>query len=777
MTLSGCIDFHLIDGVAVITVIFAEKSHIAGFPGGKGDVIHAAVAVVLRLHPGPVTVVGRHVNLVLPGIIAVPVNHHAIDPRALRQIHHQPLVAVTPGPPPGRGVPVDGLGRVVGAAFRPGGRGDLVQGQIRRRRRRHAGAEAADVGRLSQLVSSQGHPVEGQVIPPFDVVATYLGGIVAMAGGADGQGGGGGPIGEIGDRIDLSDMFNLGQAKVNGITSASSSVTAGKLRDKQIKDSTAGTSATTAVTASIIVPRSTIAGLGVKGHGVVTSRASAIMLDRSALVVHIFAVTFAAGGLRRPIGGGRGNLVAMGAIAGLRPSGGMVRTGLVAVGADTRIVGGGVAYAAVSVDASQRVGVVNLGNRCRMAGLAAAAVERDGAMAIGAITGSELRLSMMIGRQAGIGGMAGGADNAADLGADMTGRTVTQLEKIGGMMGRRRPGQGHGAVMTAGAVQPFDIDPNMTDGALAHLIGNGHVVLIDDRSLLAGGMASGAVQSRRIDIGVAGTAGDAVTGGGEMMAFVDRRRPRTGMAPGAFDGGRLGAGVAVEAIPADGEFGGVMHFRAAVLGQTVVAGGTGQIGGIDRRMTGDTVVAVIDQIGRRGVVHRALAVLDLGRVAGRAIETGGGDAGMAGAALQSVRGGGRVMALGQRHRVGIFMTGGAVDGGEGHAAVTGIAGLGGEGRMQVMHGRRAVPSLADMTGGAIETGAGRVDPLVTGCTLIVDSRGGGMVHNRRTVQHWLSGMAAFAGAGDNGRFGATVAGRAVVAIIQRVKVGSVVHGP
>jgi len=705
----------------------------------------------------------------------VPVNHHPINLITLRQVNHQPLAAVISGPPASRAISVNSFQRTVGAAFRPGGRGNLVQGQIRRRRRRRAGTEAADIGRLGQLVSGQGHPVEGQMIPPFDVVAAYLGGIVAMAGGTDGQSGGDGSVGEVGDRIDLSDMFNLGQAKVNGITSASSSVTAGKLRDKQIKDSTAGTSATTAVTASIIVPRSTIAGLGVKGHGVVTSRASAIMLDRSALVVHIFAVTFAAGGLRRPIGGGRGNLVAMGAIAGLRPSGGVMRAILMAVGADTRIVGGGVADAAIPAHLSQRIGMVNLGNRRGMAGLAAAAVERDSAVAVGTIAGSELRLPMMIGRQAGIGSMTGGANDAADFGTDMASRTIPKRKEIGGMVGYRRPGQGHGAVMTAGAIQPFDIDPDMADGALAHLIGNGHVVLIDNRSLIAGGVAGRAIQSRRIDVGVTGTAGDAVTGGGEMMAFIHRRRTRAGMAPGAFDGGRLGAGVAVETAPADGEFGGVMHLRAAVLGQTVVASGTGQIGRDDRCMTGDTVVAVIHQIGRRGVMHRSLTVLGLGRVAGGAIESGGGDAGMAGAALHSIRGGGRVMALGQRHGVGVFVAAGAVDGGEGHAAVTGIAGLGGKGRMQVVHGRRAVPGLADMAGGAIEAAGDGVDPLVTGRALIVDGRGGGMMHDRCAVQYRLGGMAAFASTGGDGLLGAAMAGDAVVAAILAVKIGGVVH--
>lgn len=615
------------------------------------------------------------------------------------------------------------------------------------------------------------------MIPPFDVVAAHLGRIVAMAGGTDGQGGVGGPIGEIGHRIDLSDMLNLSQAKVNGITSASSSVIAGKLRDKQIKDTTAGTSATTAEHASIIVPRSTIAGLGVKGHGVVTSRAGAVMLDRSALVMHVLAVTLAASGLRRSVGGGCRNFVAMGAIAGLRPGGGVMRAVLVAVGADARIVGGGVADGAIAAHLSQRIGVVNLGNRRRVAGLTTAAIESDGAVAIGTIAGSKLRLSVMIGRQAGIGGMAGSADDAADFGTDMTGRTIPELEKIGGMVGYRRSGQGHGPIMTAGAVQPIDIDSDMTDGALAHLIGNGHVVLINDRSLVAGGMAGGAVQGCRIDVGMTGTTGDAVTNGRKVMTFVHRRRPRPGMAPGAFDSGRFGTGMAVEATAADGEFGGVMHFRAAVFGQTVVAGGTGQIGRDDRCMTGDTVVAVIHQIGRRDMVHRALPVLGLGRVTGRAIEAGGGDASMAGAALQTIRRRSGVMALGQRHRVGVFVTGGTVDGSEGHTAVTGIAGLAGKGRMQVMHGRRAVPGLADMASGAIEATGDGVDPLVTGRALIVGSRRGGMVHDRRTVQDRLRGMAAFAGAGDDGRFGAAMAGRAIVAIVQCVKIGGVVHGP
>lgn len=96
---SRCIHFQFIDGVAVITVIFAEKSHIAGFPGGKDDLVDAAVAVVLRLHPGPVAAVGRQINLVLPGVIGMPVDHHAIHLVPLRQIDHQPFAAVIPGPP------------------------------------------------------------------------------------------------------------------------------------------------------------------------------------------------------------------------------------------------------------------------------------------------------------------------------------------------------------------------------------------------------------------------------------------------------------------------------------------------------------------------------------------------------------------------------------------------------------------------------------------------------------------------------------------------------
>lgn len=603
-----------------------------------------------------------------------------------------------------------------------------------------------------------------------------------MTGGTDRQSGGGGAVGEVGDRVDLAGMLDLGQTVVDLLiaqpapafiipivavgTHILTGFLAGELGPEEVEDALAA-----GFDRITLGPRR----FAMEGRVVMTGGTGAVMLDRPTLIVHIFPVALAASGLRRTVGGGCRNFVAMSAIAGLRPGGGVMRAILVAIGADARIIAGGVADGTVAAHLCQRFGMVDLGNGRGMAGLAAAAVQHDGAVTIGTIAGSKLRLPVMIGRQAGIGSMAAGADDAADFGADMAGRAIPELEKIGGMVGRRRPGQGHGAVMAAGAIQSRDIDPDMANSTLAHLIRDGHVVLIDDRGLIAGRMAGGAVQGCRIDVGVAGGTGDAVSQSGEVMTLIHRRRPRPGMAPGAFDGGRLGAGMAVEAAPADGETRRMMHFRAAVLGQTVVTGGTGQIGGNDRRMTGGTVVSAIFQIGRGGVMHRALAVLRLGRVTGRAIEAGGNDAGMTSAALQTIRHGGRVMTLGQRHRIGIFVASGAIDGREGHVAVTTIAGLRGESRMQVMHDRRAVASLADMAGRAIEATTDRVDPLVTGAALIVNGRSGGMVHNRRAVQYRLSGMAACAGTGGDGLLGAAMAGRAIVAGILPVKVGGMVH--
>lgn len=763
------VNFQFFDLVAVVTGITTVDPHIPSVPNGESNRVIPAVGGGRRLHPGPTTAVAGNFHVVRARVLGTPLDDYLAEALAATEIDPQPVLAGRSLIPVSTNVSINRFERAVGAALATRRRGRLVQSQVGGKRRRRTRAKAPDIGGFGQLVSRQGNPFKGQVIPPFDIVAAHLGRVVAMTGGTDRQSGGGGAVGEVGDCVDLARMFDLGQAVVDLLipqpapafivhilavgTHILTSLLAGELGPEEVKDALAA-----GFDRIPLSPRR----LAMEGRVVMTGRAGAVVLDRTALVVHIAAVTLAAGGLGRAIGSGRRDLVTMGAITGLRPGGGVMRAVLVAIGADARIIGGGVADGTVAAHLCQRFGMVDLGNRRGMAGLAAAAVQRDGAVTIGTIAGSKLRLPVMIGRQAGIGSMTAGADDAADFGADMAGRAIPELVKIGGMVGRRRPGQSHGPVMTTGAIQSRDIDPNMANSTLAHLIRDGHVVLIDDRGLIAGGMAGSAVQGRRIDVGVTGTAGDAVAGGREVMTLVHRRRPWPGMAPGAFDGGRLGAGMAVEAAPADGETRRMMHFRAAVLGQTVVTGGTGQIGGNDRRMTGDTVIAVIFQIGRGGVMHRPLAVLRLGRVTGRAIKAGGGDAGMAGAALQTIRRGGRMMTLGQRHGVGVFVATGAIDGREGHPAVTNVTGLRGKGGIRMMHGGGAVPRLADMTGGAIEAAADRVDPLVTGTALIVNRRRRGMVHDRRAVQHRLGGMTAFTGAGDDGFLGAAMASHAVV---------------
>jgi len=476
---SGCVDFKFIDGVPIGTSPGAIDPNIPSTAGGEGNVVHTAVAGRIDLDPGPITVVGGNLNLISRGVVGVPIDNHPVDRACLTKIDLQPLGSRISGPPAGRGIAIHRLAGGIGTAVRAGGAGGFIQRQIGRGRRRPR-AETADIGGLGQLINGQGNPVQSQVIPPFEVVAIDLGPVVAMTGGTDRQPGGGGTVGEVRHRVGLTGMFDLGHTEVNGITGTSFSILAGKLRDKQIKDSTAGTPATTAETASLIAPRSTIGGFGVKRRGVVAGRAGPIVLDRSAFVVHVAAMALTTSGLRRTVGGRGGDFVAMGAIAGPRPGGGVVRAGLVAVGADARIVGRGVADRAVAIDTSQRIAMVDLRNRRRVAGLTGATVQGDGAVAVSTFARGELGLRVVIRRQGRVRAMAGGADDAADFGADMANGAIAKLEDLGGMVSCRRPDSRHGPIMATGAIQAFDVHPGMTGGALTHLIGDGHVVLVHD---------------------------------------------------------------------------------------------------------------------------------------------------------------------------------------------------------------------------------------------------------------------------------------------------------
>lgn len=99
------------------------------------------------------------------------------------------------------------------------------------------------------------------------------------------------------------------------------------------------------------------------------------------------------------------------------------------------------------------------------------------------------------------------------------------------------------------------------------------------------------------------------------------------------------------------------------------------------------------------------------------------------------------------------MTAGAVEShGPGMAEGTIVFGVG---RRSVVHDRRTVIGTSSVASGTIEAGFG--NPLMTGRTLIVNGRGGDMMHFRRAVLHRLCPVATFAGAGQGSSGGAGMA--------------------
>ncbi len=104
--------------------------------------------------------------------------------------------------------------------------------------------------------------------------------------------------------------------------------------------------------------------------GQMAGRAGSVILDRTALVVHVSAMTRATGCLLGSIKGPFGNTVTIGAIASQGLRGCVVRVRRVAVGTGGCRTGGLVTDAAISAHLQQRIAVMNFRNRRRVAGLA-----------------------------------------------------------------------------------------------------------------------------------------------------------------------------------------------------------------------------------------------------------------------------------------------------------------------------------------------------------------------------------------------------------------------
>jgi len=215
------------------------------------------------------------------------------------------------------------------------------------------------------------------------------------------------------------------------------------------------------------------------GFGVVAGRTGAVVLDRSALGVHFLAVAFAAGGLRRAVGGRGRNSVAMGAITGLRPGGGVVCGGRVAGAATARRADALVADGAIAVDGGQRIAMVKLRDRCCVASLATAADELDRAVAVfarlgrnGGTDGHGLAVV-----RAGGAGVAAGAGDVGRYRVGVAPRTIPCQVVVGRVM-LRSDGRLAGTDMAGGAVllQGTAIGCFVAGRAGARCVNGGHVV-------------------------------------------------------------------------------------------------------------------------------------------------------------------------------------------------------------------------------------------------------------------------------------------------------------
>lgn len=113
----GCVNFQFVDRVASVTLSLAIDEDIAGIACAEGDRVGTAIARALTLDPRPVAIIRGDFDIILSGILTVPLDDDLANLDALTQIDLEPLGTAAAHIPAGAAVAVYGTGGPVTAAL------------------------------------------------------------------------------------------------------------------------------------------------------------------------------------------------------------------------------------------------------------------------------------------------------------------------------------------------------------------------------------------------------------------------------------------------------------------------------------------------------------------------------------------------------------------------------------------------------------------------------------------------------------------------------------